>query len=286
MADKFIQFESFMRRFQIGKFVELDLTGMKPIVQKMRNTFRSVIDQRGNLRRAIHAGSELAMQRVSKAILREYQKRLAASDNPIAQEVLDVLEGVCQEMEANPSKYFDVRPEGKESIIVRARPFNLEVFNTQTRKIRQRYYRRAGIVRTKKRDIKIPGVFVDNPLHGMKSSHVGMGVLFEFGRTSAGTIRPKQEKKSQYFSVVDNNSILGQTKKGNVKLGNKRSALLIPAGKGEYVFRRYSRWGASKGMHKIFTQKNVLRAMYKTMFIKTLSGYLKTSGFNVNVTGV
>ena len=286
MADRFVSFESFLRKYQMGKFVSLDLTGLKPIVQQMRNTFRMVTDQRGNLRRAIDAGSTLAMQAVSYEIYDEYRKRLSKSDNPIAREVLDVLGGICQEMQNNASKYFNVVPQGKDSLMVRARPFNLQVFNSQTRKIRQRYYRRAGIVRGKNKDTKIPSAFVDNPLHGQNSGHVGMGVLFEFGRASAGTIRPKQEKKSQYFSVVPNNAILGQSKSGKVKLGNQRAALLIPVAKGQYVFRKFSRWGKSRGMNIIYTQKNVLREKYRTLFMKTLSNYLKTSGFNVSVTGV
>jgi len=289
MADKFMLFESFLRKYQMGKFVSLDLSGLKNVVKKMRDAFHSVTGQQGKLMKTIRAGSEAAMYAVTYKIYTEYRRRLKGSKNPIAKQVLDVLGGVCSEMQNNSSKYFNIKPEGKDSIMVRARPFNMQVYNTQTMKIRQMYYRPAGVVKAKNRDIKIQSIFAENPLYGSKSGHLGMGVIFEFGRTSSGTIRPGQEKKKKYFSVVDNNAILKQKKsgknKGELTLGNQRSALLIPVpgSSNEYVFRKRSKWKKAKGMHLIYEENNILRQMYKDLFAKTLSNYLRASGFDIRV---
>lgn len=309
---QFIKFDSFLRKFQMGKFVELDLTGMRNIVKQLRDAQGRFVSKNGLLHKAIFEGCKLAIHKVSWQIFRAYESRLKASPNPIVGLVLEVLSKVISEMQQNPTKYFNVKIQSDNSLLVRARPFNMEVFNTSTKGIRQRYWRRAGNI--KGTDKKVPGLFMDNPLYGRNSKSIGMGVLFEFGRGSAGVIRPGQEPKSTlylkkpsekekargitssvrkrkikgteafaYYTVLDQDSNKKLKKK---EKPSKRRALLIPVGKGgtEYVFRSQSRWGRSTGLHKIYSEKNVLRTEYVKTFIDTLTKTIQSMGFrNISV---
>lgn len=307
---QFIKFDSFLRKFQMGKFVELDLTGMRNIVKQLRDAQGRFVSKNGLLHKAIFEGCKLAIHKVSWQIFRAYESRLKASPNPIVGLVLEALSKVISEMQQNPTKYFNVKIQSDNSLLVRARPFNMEVFNTSTKGIRQKYWRPRGQVITKHKRYEIPGVFIDNPLYGRNSNKAGMGVLFEFGRGSAGTIRPGQKPKTTtywkrdeegrslgwktkrvkmgdkyaYFKVLTQESILKVTKKNKIKFGNYRYPLLIRTGKTSYVFRMYSKWGRSTGLHKIYSEKNVLRSEHVKTFIDTLTKTIQSMGFrNISV---
>lgn len=308
----FIKFESFMRKFQMGKYVSLDLSGLRPAFNKLRDSKGRFIGKAagfGKLLEAIQAGSEFGIKDVAYKIYHEYEKILKRSSNPIVASILETLGAVCNEMQQMPKKYFNVKVVKDDKIEVRARPFNLQVYNKSTLKDRQSYYRPRGIVRTKYKDYDIAPLFIKNPLYGRNSGHVGMGVLFEFGRASAGTIRPGQEAKDTiervkptakqkaqgkkavyrkrkikgtqqyaYYTVLPQASVIKEGKK-DLKFGKQKRALLIPVGKNEYVFRSQSRWGAWKGMHVIYEQQNVIKEKYVKAFMNAIELYLRNFGF-------
>ncbi len=309
MAEDFIKFESFLRKFQMGKFVELDLTGLKKAFNKIRGERGRFIGKSAafaKLLEAVNVGSEFGIKDVAYKIYEEYKKTLKRSSNPIVASVLESLGAICEEMQMNPKKYFNIKIVKEDQIEVRARPFNMTLFNKSTIKDRQSYYRPRGIVRTKYKDYDIKPLFITNPMYGRNSSHVGMGVLFEFGRASAGTIRPGQEAKETiyrtkpkskgkkpeyrkrkikgsesfaYYTVLPQQSVLKETKKG-LAFGGQKRALLIPVSSREYVFRSQSRWGKTKGMNKIYEQQNVIRDKYVKAFIEAIEVSLKNFGFN------
>lgn len=265
--ERIVEFSKFLSRYWKGQNVTMDFGDFFKQIEGIAND--ALVKINIAKFKIIEKVTKQSIKALTDRIYNEYSKRIGQSGNPITKQVLKALKAVCDTMNGSPERYFSIRTIDKTTTEISVVPFDIELFNTETRPQKQLYYRAAGETA---KGLKIARVFAKKQ-HSSTSDNIGLGILIEFGRTSSGvinnmgdtTIRPRFTNtflKGDYTHKKGKNQL--QT------TGFKRKVLIfIDKRTGKYIFRAQSRYGSLKGKEVLYTKKNVMRAGFRKYFEDT-----------------